>query len=110
MYHEAWGVLDGSGLDVAPAFGSPSACFVVAVTVSLLRLSEISYPVPLGSLGRLRAGRLPCSPQHWAWLWVGRAGGAVEKPGPSVCSAHVLAYSKKVILLGSADLLAFFSW
>lgn len=53
MYHEAWGVLDGSGLDVAPAFGSSSTCFVVAATVNLFPLSEIYYLVPLGSLGKV---------------------------------------------------------
>lgn len=74
-YHEAWGVLDGSGLDVAPAFGSPSTCFVVAVTVNLLRLSEISYPVPLGSLGKVEGRKASLQPTAWAWLWVGRAGG-----------------------------------
>lgn len=46
MYLEAWGVLDGSGLDVAPAFGSSSTCFVVAVTSSFRNLLPSSARKP----------------------------------------------------------------
>lgn len=57
MYQQHWGVLGGSGLDVAPAFGSPFTCFVAVLTVNLVPLSEIYYPVLPGSLGKAEGTR-----------------------------------------------------
>lgn len=106
MYQQHWSVLGGSGLDVAPAFGSPFTCFVAVLTVNLVPLSEIYYPVLPGSLGKAERddGFLVA---HSTGMDVGgRNWGAAGRTGLPVCSTHVLASSKKVTSRRSADLLA----